>query len=103
MVDQPVRQKERGGESDRSVASAARSWAIRSDESMVSDEEGIVVAVVESSSSKNELAKKRVVRLTGIAGSRPGGMEANAAFDWEETQAKLKRFILSEWMRFTQG
>ena len=47
MVDQPVRQKERGGQSDRSVASAARSGAIRSDESMVSDEEGTVVAVVE--------------------------------------------------------
>jgi hypothetical protein len=47
MVDQPVRRKGRGGESDRSTTSAARSGAIRSDELMVSDEEGIVVPVGE--------------------------------------------------------
>jgi hypothetical protein len=47
MVDQPVRRKERGGESDRSITSTARFGAIRSDESMVSEEEGIVVPAVE--------------------------------------------------------
>jgi hypothetical protein len=30
-------------------------------------------------------------------------MEANAAFDWKETQAKLKRFILLRWMNIAQG